>query len=217
MRGFDVFAGNMASGTIKYYNSAKGFGFILPDGGGGDVFVHATAVEQAGLPPLTEGQRLIYDTEPDARGAKATNLVLAVVEGAPALPPKARASNGRAPEFTIYHNPDCQNSLNALLLLRSAGHEPRIVEYLKQPPTKKELASLLARMGLSGRDVIRKAEPLYLELGLDRKEENDDALLEAMVQNPVLINRPIVAVENSARLCRPSMLVTVFMAEVSAS
>ena len=207
----------MASGTIKYYNSAKGFGFILPDGGGGDVFVHATAVEQAGLPPLIEGQRLTYDTEPDARGAKATNLVLAVDQGAPALPSKARPSNGRAPEFTIYHNPDCQNSLNTLLLLRTAGHEPRIVEYLKQPPTKQELASLIVRMKVSGRDVIRKSEPLYFELGLDCEEVDDDKLLDAMVQNPVLINRPIVAVESSARLCRPSKLVNAFIAEVYAS
>jgi arsenate reductase len=207
----------MASGTVKYFNAAKGFGFILPDGGGGDVFVHATAIEQAGLPPLIEGQRLTYDMEPDPKGAKATNLALSVADGATAPPSKTSSSNGRALEFTIYHNPDCQNSLNALLLLRKAGHEPRIVEYLKQPPTKKELGSLLARMRLSGRDLIRKAEPLYLELGLEREEVSEDALLEAMVQNPVLINRPIVAVETSARLCRPSKLITAFIAEVSAS
>jgi arsenate reductase len=205
----------MASGTIKYFNSAKGFGFIVPDGGGGDVFVHATAIEQAGLPPLVEGQRLTYDMEPDPKGAKAVNLVLTAADGSTALSSKASPSNGRAPEFTIYHNPDCQNSLNALLLLRKAGHEPRIVEYLKQPPTKTELGSLLTRMRLSGRDVIRKVEPLYLELGLEGKEVNEDALLQAMVQNPVLINRPIVAVESSARLCRPSKLVTAFIAEVS--
>jgi arsenate reductase len=207
----------MASGTVKYFNSAKGFGFILPDGGGGDVFVHATAVEQAGLPPLVEGQRLTYETEPDPKGAKAVNLVMSAADGASATPSNALPSNGRVVEFTIYHNPDCQNSLNTLLLLRTAGHEPRIVEYLKQPPTKKELGSLVARMKLSARDVIRKAEPLYLELGLDRREVNDDALLDAMVQNPVLLNRPIVAVGSSARLCRPSKLVTAFIAEVSAS
>ncbi len=115
-------------GTVKYYNSAKGFGFILPQGGGNDVFVHASAVEQAGLPPLLEGQRLTYDTEPDPKGAKAVNLMAFATNGAPAHGLKAAPSNGRAPQYTIYHNPDCQNSLNTLALLRTAGHEPRIIE-----------------------------------------------------------------------------------------
>ena len=105
--------------------------------------------------------------------------------------------------------------MNTLALLRTAGHEPRIIEYMKQPPSKAELISLVSRMGLSARDVIRKVEPLYLELGLDAKATSDDALLDAMVQNPVLINRPIVAAHSSARMCRPSRVVTAFIAEIS--
>jgi arsenate reductase len=207
----------MATGTVKYFNSAKGFGFILADGGGADVFVHATAVEQAGLPPLVEGQRLTYETEPDPKGAKAVNLVAFPGDGGVIPAHKATPNNEGLSQLTIYHNPDCQNSLNTLALLRTAGHQPRIVEYMKQPPTKMELKSLLTRMKLSAHDVIRKVEPLYLELGLDAKETSDDALLDAMVQNPVLINRPIVATHNSARLCRPSRMVTAFIAELSGS
>jgi arsenate reductase len=207
----------MATGIVKYFNSSKGFGFIVPDGGGTDIFVHASAVEQAGLPPLVEGQRLTYETEPDPKGAKAINLMAFPGHGEVLQTPRAAPKNGAVPQLTIYHNPDCQNSLNTLALVRTAGHEPRIIEYMMQPPSKAELKSLIIRMGLSARDVIRTVEPLYLELGLDTKETGEDALLDAMVQNPVLINRPIVATHSSARMCRPSRLVTAFIAESSAS
>jgi arsenate reductase len=207
----------MATGTVKYFNPSKGFGFILADGGGADVFVHASAVEQAGLPPLVEGQRLTYETEPDPKGAKAINLMACPSHGEVIQPLKTAPKNGAVSQLTIYHNPDCQNSLNTLALLRTAGHEPRIIEYMKQPPSKAELKGLILLMGLSAHDVIRKVEPLYLELGLDAKNTSEDALIDAMVQYPVLINRPIVAAHSSALMCRPSRLVTPFIAGIPAS
>jgi arsenate reductase (glutaredoxin) len=210
----------MATGTVKYFNTTKGFGFITPEGGGADVFVHATAVELAGMSALAEGQRVSFDVETDQKGSKAVRLkrfseggdVAASSDGAAASSPQAAASNL---DLTIYHNPECETSRNTLTALRMAGHEPRIVEYLKTPPTKTELRTLAQNMKLSVRDVVRKLEPLYAELGLDGDSVDDETLLDAMVKNPVLINRPIVASSNAARMCRPSSAVKSFLSEIS--
>lgn len=109
--------------------------------------------------------------------------------------------------ITIWHNPNCGTSRNTLALIRAAGHEPRIVEYLKAPPSRADLATMIKRMGVPVRQVARKKEPLYEELGLDKPEVTDDQILDAMAANPVLINRPIVETEKGIRLCRPSELV----------
>lgn len=210
----------MATGTVKYFNTTKGFGFITPEGGGADVFVHATAVELAGMSALAEGQRVSFEVETDQKGSKAVKLRRASADGETAnVSDTAVSSSSAAPstlDLTIYHNPDCETSRNTLTALRMAGHEPRIIEYLKTPPTKTELKTLAQNMKLSVRDVVRKLEPLYVELGLDGDGVDDDTLLEAMVKNPVLINRPIVASSNSARMCRPSSAVKNFLSEVSA-
>ena len=114
--------------------------------------------------------------------------------------------------ITIYHNPNCGTSRNALAAIRAAGHEPHIVEYLKTPPTREELKYLIARMNLTIRDVVRKKEPLYHELRLDERDVGEDELLDAMIENPILINRPIVVAERAVRLCRPSELVKELLA-----
>jgi arsenate reductase len=105
---------------------------------------------------------------------------------------------------TIYHNPGCGTSRNVLGLIREAGIEPTVIEYLKTPPTRDELRSLIARMGITVRDVLRQKEKLYEELGLDRETLSDDELLDAMMAHPVLINRPIVVTPRGVKLCRPS-------------
>jgi len=105
---------------------------------------------------------------------------------------------------TIYHNPACGTSRNTLALLRHAGLQPRIVEYLKTPPAKLELKALIAQMGISVRDVMRRKGTPYDELGLDDPKWTDDQLLELMLQHPILINRPIVVTARGAKLCRPS-------------
>lgn len=107
-------------------------------------------------------------------------------------------------EITIYHNPNCGTSRNALAAIRAAGFEPHIVEYLKTPPSREELKALVARMGLTVRQLVRKREPLFTALRLDERDVGEDELLDAMIENPILINRPIVVTDNTARLCRPS-------------
>lgn len=107
---------------------------------------------------------------------------------------------------TIYHNPACSNSRGALGLIREAGIEPEIIEYLKTPPDRATLAKLIADAGLTVRGAIREKEPVYRELALDNPTLTDDALLEAMLAHPVLINRPFVMTGRGTRLCRPSDL-----------
>jgi arsenate reductase len=106
--------------------------------------------------------------------------------------------------ITIYHNPACGTSRNVLALIRDSGEEPRIVEYLKSPPSRDELAGLIARMGIPVRAVLRRKGTPFDELNLDDPSLTDDALIDAMLAHPILINRPIVVTETAVKLCRPS-------------
>jgi len=105
---------------------------------------------------------------------------------------------------TIYHNPACGTSRNVLGLIRNSGEEPRIIEYLKTPPSRAELTDLIARMGITVRDLLRQRGTPYDALGLGDASLTDEALLDAMMTHPILINRPIVVTEKGVRLCRPS-------------
>jgi arsenate reductase len=110
--------------------------------------------------------------------------------------------------ITIYHNPGCGTSRNALAAIRAAGHEPQIVEYLTTPLTRDAIAALIKTMNISVRSLMRTKEPLFQELGLHEKDVVEGDLLDAMAENPILINRPIVVVQDGestvVRLCRPS-------------
>jgi arsenate reductase len=105
---------------------------------------------------------------------------------------------------TIYHNPACGTSRNVLGLIRNAGIEPEVIEYLKTPPSRERLADLIARMGVPVRAVLREKGTPYQELGLDNPALSDAQFLDAMLAHPILINRPIVVTPLGVKLCRPS-------------
>ena len=107
-------------------------------------------------------------------------------------------------DVIIYHNPQCGTSRNTLAMIRNAGIEPHIIEYLKCPPTRLLLRQLIARMGVSVRDVIREKGTPFQELGLGNPSLSDDQLLDAIIEHPSLIERPIVVTPLGVRLCRPS-------------
>lgn len=107
-------------------------------------------------------------------------------------------------EVTIYHNPDCGTSRNTLALIRNAGVEPTVIEYLKSPPTRERLSELIDAAGLSVRNTLRIKGAPYHELGLADASLTDDQLLDAMLAHPILINRPFVVTPWGVRLCRPS-------------
>jgi arsenate reductase len=105
---------------------------------------------------------------------------------------------------TIYHNPKCGTSRNTLGLIRNAGIEPVIIEYLEHPPGREQLAAMIKAAGLSVREALRQKEAAFAELGLGDPGLTDDELLDAMMSHPILINRPFVVTERGAKLCRPS-------------
>ena len=104
---------------------------------------------------------------------------------------------------TIFHNPRCSTSRNALALIQASGETPEVVEYLKTPPSSEYLVELLNKMQMSPRELMRSKEAVFTELGLDNPEVSDDKLIDVMIDNPILINRPIVVTEKGAVLCRP--------------
>ena len=114
----------------------------------------------------------------------------------------------------IYHNPKCGTSRNVLAMIRNAGIEPEIIEYLVTPPDRATLQALLAAMGKTPRELLRRKGTPYDELGLDDPALSDDALLEAMLAHPILIERPIVTTARGTRLCRPSETVLELLPEV---
>jgi len=107
-------------------------------------------------------------------------------------------------DVIIYHNPDCATSRNTLAMIRNAGIEPHVIEYLKTPPSRAMLVALIARMGIGPRALLREKGTPYAELGLAEPSLTDDQLIDAMMAHPILINRPIVVSPLGVKLCRPS-------------
>lgn len=110
-------------------------------------------------------------------------------------------------DATIYHNPSCGTSRNTLALIRAAGIEPTVIEYLREPPTRENLARMIADAGLTVREAMREKGTPYAQLGLDNPDLNDDQLLDAMMETPILVNRPFVVTPLGTRLARPSEVV----------
>ena len=115
-------------------------------------------------------------------------------------------------KVTIYHNPACGTSRNALAMIREAGIEPTVIEYLKTPPDREPLKTIVAATGGSVRPLLREKGTPYHELGLDDPSKTDEQLLDAILLHPILMNRPIVITPRGARLCRPSETVLELLA-----
>ena len=115
--------------------------------------------------------------------------------------------------ITIYHNPACGTSRNVLGLIRNSGAEPRVIEYLKTPPSRDELVSLIAQMAITPRQLLREKGTPFHELGLGDAKHGDEDLIDAMMAHPILINRPIVVTPLGTKLCRPSEVVLDILSE----
>ena len=165
---------------------------------------HLAHLERAGLLCARRCERHIFYAV-DAAGVR--RLIAFLTEdccgGRPEICGYPRVG-GSMVHITIYHNPQCGTSRNVLAMIRNSGEEPLIVEYLKTPPTRDELVDLLRRMEITPRELLRRRGTPYDELGLDDPALTDDALIDHMVRQPILINRPIVVTPLGVRLCRPS-------------
>lgn len=107
-------------------------------------------------------------------------------------------------DVIVYHNPACGTSRNTIAMIREAGIEPHVVEYIKSPPSRPLLVELIARAGMTPRDLLRDKDTPFAELGLGDEGLCDGALVDAMMAHPILINRPLVVSPKGVRLCRPS-------------
>jgi cold shock protein len=205
----------MAHGTVKFFNAAKGFGFITSDDDGKDVFVPAASVTAAGITSLKTGQRLTFDSEPDKKGLKAVGLKLldepvrAVVEKKPP-PPQPEKSR-----LTLYLDPSDEDGEDALDMLRDAGHDPRVVDYIANPPDANELKSLSLLLRDGNQSLVRKYEPMFLELRLDDRFISDTEFWGAIHEHPTLINGPVVASATMASVCRTEQSLQSFLDALS--
>lgn len=185
---------------------------------GTNLSFHLRALSHAGLiQSRRNGRSVIYGAAYPALSGLIAFLMRDCCQGRPevdipavAAPASCRASSETPPmtksepfEVVIYHNPACGTSRNTLAMIRNAGIEPHVVEYLKAPPARALLVRILARAGLSVRDVLRQKGTPYAELGLAEPGLTDDALLDAIEAHPILLERPLVVTPKGVRLCRP--------------
>jgi len=204
----------MPSGTVKFFNDAKGFGFVTLDEGGKDVFLPAVSVTSSGLPGLKAGQRISFDVQPDSKGPKAVDLKL-LAAAPPAQtqkhqPGKQAETRSERP-LTLYCDPASDKCAEILAEFRAAGTEPRVVNYLETPPTRDELKSLSALMRDSGQSLVRQFDPLFQALNLDDRFISENEYWDGIVEHPVLINGPLVSTGTRAAVCRSKDAVKVFL------
>jgi len=204
----------MPNGTVKFFNAAKGYGFITPDGGGKDVFVPGTSVVSAGISTLSPGQRIAFEAMPEDKGPKAVNLTMIVD-----LPLKKMVQERQTPgsndeernKLTLYYHPACDVFGIVLAELRAAGCEPHMVDYIANPPNKDQLKALSLLLRDNDQSLVRKYEALFHELHLDDRFISDDDFWGAIVENPILINGPVVATPTKAIICRSANTVKKFV------
>jgi len=194
----------MTHGTVKFFNAAKGFGFITPDSGGKDIFVSAASVTLAGIGALKPGQRVSFEIKPDTRGPMAVGLAQ-LAEPPRQLPPQDRAShNSKADErrqLAFYFDPADDNAQDILEKLRAAGHEPTLIDYIATPLKREELKALSASLAAKSQSLVKKYAPLFYDLRLDDRFLSQTEFWDAIAEHPSLINGPIAATASDANLC----------------
>jgi CspA family cold shock protein len=196
----------MIKGTIKFFNKAKGFGFITPDDGSRDVFLPPTTVTATGAARLKTGQRVTFEAEPDVKGPKAVKLLLLdepvkesvapVVVAAPAAPAPAKAG------VTLYYDSTDEEADEVLEALQATGQQPRLFDYSATPPTQDQLRRLALMLREVDQSLVRRYDHLFLELQLDDRFISESDFWTAIFEHPVLINGPVVVAGNRASICK---------------
>jgi len=202
----------MQTGTVKFFNAVKGFGFITPDENTKDVFVPTTSLTEAGFTSLKAGQRVSFKAMPDTKGPKAVDLKIIAPAEIPRPPKQDPAPTREEPhKLTVYLDPNSASAGEVLAELRRAGHEPAVVDYIASPPTKDALKNLSLLLRESNQSLVRKYEPLFLELRLDDRFISDGEYWEAIFEHPSLINGPVVAMAAKAGICHSKSAVKSFL------
>jgi cold shock CspA family protein/arsenate reductase-like glutaredoxin family protein len=206
----------MPIGTVKFFNTAKGFGFITTDGDSKDVFVPASSVTSAGVNNLRPGQRVSFEAMPDTKGPKAVNLTLISNPDPPKIvkeflrptPPGGQSS------MVLFQTDGCERAQGALSELRASGYDPRVVDYIAAPPARDELRNLSFLLRDSAVGLVRKHDPLFHELRLDDRFISENEFWDAVSEHPSLINGPIVATATKASILRSDNSLMAFLATI---
>ena len=199
----------MIKGTLKFFNAAKGFGFITPDGDGKDVFLPATTIAAAGGAKLQAGQRVSFEQEADVKGPKAVQLKLLDEAPARVAPPPPPAPP-RA-QLTIHCDPSSDEAADVLAELAAAGRQPRLMDYTATPPDRAELQRMSLVLRNADQSLVRRYNPLFLDLQLDDRFIAESDFWTAIVEHPALINGPVLVEGNNIRICKTAGDVRAFL------
>jgi CspA family cold shock protein len=185
----------MTTGTIKFFNASKGFGFVTPDGGGADIFLPAATVTALGVANVSPGQRVIFEQGPDKKGPKVVTLQLLEVVAAKAPAP--------APErVTVYCDPASDTIADVLSAVRATGYQLQLLDYITTPPSPDQLRHLSHLLSGSGKSLVRRADPLFSALQLDDRFIADQDFWTTVAEHPTLINGPVLVLRGKARVCK---------------
>ena len=203
------------TGSVKFFNAAKGFGFIAPEDGGKDVFVPAASIAASGLSRLKAGQRVSFQLEPDAKGPKAVKLTVLEEAPAAAAPPAPLQSAAKQPPakklVTVYSDSATANGAveDVMEALAEAGETPRLVEVGAVPRDELKQLSLLLRE--ADQSLVRRYDPLFLALQLDDRFISEADFWTGIAEHPSLVNGPVVAAGGKARICKSAAEVKAFL------
>jgi arsenate reductase (glutaredoxin) len=210
----------MANGIVKFFNSAKGFGFITPEGGGKDVFIPATSITSSGVSGLKAGQLVSFETEPDSKGPKAVQLKILAeppkqapreVQREASKETRERPAQATGTRLTVYLDPASDDADTVLATLRDLGQEPRVVDYIATPPTRDDLRNLSMLLRDADQSLARRYDTLFLALQLDDRFISENEFWTAIVEHPSLINGPVLVNASKARICRTENAVRSFL------
>ncbi len=185
----------MTTGTIKFFNASKGFGFVTPDGGGADVFLPAATVTAAGIAVVSPGQRVAFEQAADKKGPKAVMLQLL---GEPVV-------RAPAPEWVkVYCDPTSDVVADVLSVIRAAGYQLQLLDYITAPLGQEQLRHLSHLLSGSGKSLVRRHDPLFSALQLDDRFIGDQDFWTTIAEHPTLIDGPVLVLSGKARICKSS-------------
>jgi CspA family cold shock protein len=200
----------MNTGTVKFFNATKGFGFVTPDDGGADLFLPATTVVAAGVTAVKPGQRITFEQVPDTKGPKVVSLKL--VGEAPAKAPAPSAER-----VTIYCDASADAAADVVEAVRDSGLSMVTQDYMTAPPDADQLKRLSQMLSAAGQSLVRRYDSLFLALQLDDRFITDQDFWTAIVEHPSLINGPVLATSGRARVCKTASEVRAFLRKDEAS
>ena len=185
----------MTTGTIKFFNASKGFGFVTPDGGGADIFLPAATLTASGIAAVNPGQRVTFEQAPDKKGPKVVALQLLGEAVVKALAP--------APErLKVYCDPSSDAVADVLSVVRASGYQLQLLDYIATPLGPDQLRALSHLLSGSGKSLVRRHDPLFSALQLDDRFIGDQEFWTAIAEHPTLIDGPVLVFSGKARVCK---------------